>query len=674
MRVKHFRLYSAFVRWFDKAFSGGWFRQVLFLAAVLLMFVLIWLGVLSLVIPQGVCKENFIRILELMLDPGAFVDSSEKGRDFPVLLQFIITISGAVFFTAMMITVLGNIVSNRIEDYKKGRVRYRFDDHILIIGADKMLVDILKEYANTGEDKGRKIVVLTSRDVEAVRAEIFSAIPEFQKKIDVTFLSGLRTVENTLRKVQIQDANTIYIIGEYDEPEHDALNLECWKLIRGLCHDSSKKTSCHLVVNRVSTFNVFQYCANLSESPIRLNIVNYLDDWAQHVLVSRIYETGNKSVYYPALDRDGIGMDSDKTVRFVIFGMTQMAYSMAVTAAHICHFPNFIKNPSMRTKICFVCPDIKQEMDFFVGRYANLFQLSRYSYIRWENGEMVSTVKNPSKDYGDFLDIEWSFIDSSIEREEMREMMTVWAENNDEILTMALCSDDIYANLSASLYLPATIYEKNIPVFVYQPGNAEVLRFAHEDSRRYSNVFPFGMQCDCFDPLFTYRLKYAKRINYLYCLQNTGQRFEAMCPDDQLNDYWETQKEYVYRFSNLFAANSIPMKLRSIGISVENMDDSAFISAENVDVLAEVEHNRWNIERLLLGFSAMTIKERMEINDMLSDKLNFARVSEGKRLKKEKQKAFIHKDVSPYSLLPESSKQYDKAIVCNLLEVIRDDI
>lgn len=675
MRSRHFRPYTAFMRWFDRAFSGGWLKQVFFLVSILLLVTVLWSILLAVCIGQGIDKESFVRILELMLDPGAFVGSLEysKNNSFPVVFQFVITISGAVIFTSMIITVLGNIVGNRIEDYRKGRVRYKFEDHILILGAGNMLVNILKEYARTGDNEGRKIVVLTSRDVEEVRSEIFSAIPDFQKKkLDVTFLYGLRTVEDSLINIQVPDAHTIYILGEDSEQNHDALNLECWKLVRGLRRDSSKEVHCHLVVNRVSTYNVFQYCKNLSESHVHLNIVNSLDDWAQRVLVSRIYEAGDNPVHYPALDRDGIGLDSGRTVRFVIFGMTQMAYSMAVTAAHICHFPNFTRDNSLRTKICFVCPDIKQEMDFFIGRYSSLFNLSHSRHICWKDGEMLSSpVSMPSEEYGDFIDIEWEFIDSSIERTEMRTLMEEWAASGTELLSMAICTNDMYANLAASLYLPEKIYSMNVPVFVHQPDNAEILKFAHTDAKHYSNIFPFGMQCDSFDPLFTHRLKYAKRINYLYCLENNGQSFESMCSEAELDRFWDSNKEYVYRFSNLFAANSIPTKLRSIGKSVENIDEPAAISDKEVEILAEIEHNRWNVERLLMGFSAMPIAERMELNDMIFDKLNLVRSRQGKELKKKKQQNYIHKDISPYSLIPESSKQYDKAIVRNILEVIK---
>ena len=47
-------------------------------------------------------------------------------------------------------------------------------------------------------------------------------------------------------------------------------------------------------------------------------------------------------------------------------------------------------------------------------------------------------------------------------------------------------------------------------------------------------------------------------------------------------------------------------------------------------------------------------------------------VEYAKAVKKKLQKNFYHKDIAPNADLPASSKQYDTAIVTNILDVIRD--
>ena len=234
-----------------------------------------------------------------------------------------------------------------------------------------------------------------------------------------------------------------------------------------------------------------------------------------------------------------------------------------------------------------------------------------------------------------------------------------------------MCENKTDANVAASLYLPAAIYEGNmVPVFVYQPLSGEVLKFAH-GTPRYDNVYPFGMKDECYDPLFRKRIIKAKRVNYLYQLENDEIKYERMAPAAVLEDYWNKRAEYIYKLSNLYAANSIPIKLRSIGIDPDNVDDDTVLTQEDIAVLAELEHNRWNMERLLLGMQPVSIAKRDEINQMLkSDKEEVRK--QGKAIKDHIQENFYHKDIAPYDKLLDKSRNYDRAIVSNILDVMRD--
>lgn len=670
------------VRWFDRSFSSGWGRQVMFLGGVLIACLAIWTCIMFICVRNDALGGRnaegaaFIRTLELMLDPGSF-NGSSKDEAFPLMLQLLVTITGAVFFTAMLITVLGNIVGNRIENFKKGRVRYRFDDHVLVLGANSMLVNMLREFIQTGVHQNRKIVVLTTQDTENLHDKILSDVPEMEEKLDVTWLNGSRIIDQTLRNVQIDEAYSIYILGEDDEIDHDSINLECWNLIKSVCKDVRRAVQCYLVVDRVSTYHVLQFGKKEKDTWLYLNIINSLENWAQRVLVSREYDaqcgcsTDAVRCRFPAIDREGIKADSEETVRFVICGMTQMSYAMASTVAHIAHFPNF-KDGKNRTKICFIAPNIREEMDFFLGHYDNIFRLSHASHIYWDKAGMKQreTLRTPSAEYGDFLDIEWEFIDGSIESDNIRSLLSEWTCSKKEYLTMALCENESDANVAAALYLPEAIYAKHIPVFVYQPRSGEVLKYAHK-TERYGNIYPFGMKDECYDPLFRKRIVKAKRINYLYQLANNGLKYEGMAEFSVLEKYWDTELAYVFKLSNLYAANSIPIKLRSVGLDPDNVDGDTFLSPSDIASLSEVEHNRWNMERLLLGTQPMFASKRHKINDMLTNPDPDV-VKQGKDINRYLKDNFYHKDIAPYDELLESSKQYDRAIVTNILDVMRD--
>lgn len=668
------------IRWFDRSFSSGWGRQVMFLGGALLIVLLLSTIALRMSPAPAQASENcdkmpLVRALELMLDPGSFNDSDNA--PFTVVTQLLVTLAGAVFFTAMLITVLGNIVSNRIENFKKGRVRYRFDDHVLVLGANSMLVNMLREFIQTGVHQNRKIVILTTQDTEKLYDKILSDVPEMEDKLDVTWLNGSRIIEQTLRNVQIDEAYSIYILGEDDEVDHDSINLECWNLVKSVCKDVRRAVQCYLVVDRVSTYHVLQFGKKEKDTWLYLNIINSLENWAQRVLVSREYDTkcrgcsDPEKFRFPSIDRNGIKADSEEKVRFVIYGMTQMSYAMASTVAHIAHFPNF-KDGKNRTKICFIAPDIREEMDFFLGHYDNLFRLSHAEYVCWdEKGNQIRRKqRTPSAEYGDFLDIEWEFIDGAIESDNIRSLLHEWACNKKEFLTLALCENESDANVAASLYLPEAIYAKQIPVFVYQPRSGEVLKYANSTSR-YGNVYPFGMKDECYDPLFRKRIVKAKRINYLYQLENNSLKYDGMAESSVLEKYWDTELAYVFKLSNLYAANSIPIKLRSVGIDPDNVDGDTFLGPSDIARLSEVEHNRWNMERLLLGTQPIFASKRREINSMLMSPDPDV-VMQGKDINRYLKDNFYHKDIAPYDDLLESSKQYDRAIVTNILDVMRN--
>lgn len=671
------KIVNRFVRWFDRSFSSGWGRQVMFLGVLLLVFIAFWTLVMFMKGDNQGIASSFVRTLELMLDPGSFGGSDEER--FPVSVQLFVTLTGAVIFTAMIITVLGNIVSNRIENYKKGRVRYNFDDHVLVLGANSMLVNMLREFIQTGVHQKRKIVVLTTQDTEALHDKMISDIPELEDYLDVTWLNGSRIIEKTLRNVQVDEAYSIYILGENAELDHDSINLECWRLVKEVCKNVRRPIQCYMVVDRVSTYHVLQFGAKEKDSWLYLNVINSLENWAQRVLVSREYITDCNCMnsapecHFKAIDRDGISPDSDKTVRFVIYGMNQMSYAMASTVAHIAHFPNF-KDGQNRTKICFVAPDIRREMDYFLGHYDNLFTLSHAKLVYWNGvgARITEVIRKPLPEFGDFLDIEWEFIDGSIESDNVRALFNEWAEKDGETeyLSIAICEAESDVSVAASLYLPEAIYAKKVPVFVYQPLSGEVLKYAH-NTTRYDNVYPFGMKDECYDPLFRKRIVKAKRINYLYQLQDNGIVYERMGSQEVLENYWDTRLEYIYKLSNLYAANSIPTKLRSVGIDPENVGPDTFLTPGQIDILAEVEHNRWNVERLLLGTMPMKKVKRDALNKMLADP-DPEVVSRGKAIKKHLQNNFYHKDIAPNSELPSSSRQYDTAIVANILDVMRD--
>lgn len=660
------REWSYIKKRFDKAFYRGGWRPFFWLLILLVA------GGLILLLVGRTLGIGTWRVVELILDPGSFAGAEHRvayGSDVSkgVWFQFLVTLFGAVAFTCFLINTIGNWLERRIDRYRKGNVAYDEDDHILILGAGSMVVSLVKTLLAREENRNRDIVILTSTDVEELRARLFSEISSKMSR-GIYVYYGSRVRKETLKKLDAFQTTAIYILGEDDEPAHDSLNVQCYELLKDVCARSKRLIDCFMMLEHPTSLQLFYYRQDDVSGNLRLTLVNSLENAAQRVLVSRYYRNG---VLYPALDRTGIGMADDRRVHLVIVGMSQMGYVMAVTAAHICHFPNF-RNKGLRTKITFIQSNIRPEMNLFLGRYRELMKLSYWQYFNFDN--MACNQEsfpdadyiNPESDRKGFLDVEWEFIDGGIENPNVCSYLEQCAFQNgkSEWLSLAFCYGDPQRNVEAVLCLPDVVNEEKIPVFLYQPGGDCMVR-AVTGTPLYANIYPFGMKMDGLDLQYQERLIRAMRISYLYSLENQGLPYKGMPSDAALIGPW-FEMQYAFQQSNMHAANSIPFKLRSISNS-----NHRSLTDEEVELLAETEHNRWNMERLLVGFRSYTYADRQRFIDILGpDGKDEDKVALKALLDGAKKKRFKHKDIAPYDELPERTKSYDKAIVRNIIDVL----
>ena len=484
------------------------------------------------------------------------------------------------------------------------------------------------------------------------------------KKLKITFLFGERNNDDVLKSIYIDRASHIYVVGEEKELERDSINIECWNIIKLLRQETTDKVAkCYLILDRQSSTWVFNKMKTDPVSGIETNVIDTLESLSQRVLVNPQSDNG-RPVPPTLAGPEGIRRESEKTVHLVIFGMTQMASAMAMTAAHLCHFPNYLRDPSKKTTITFIAPDAKQEMAFLTGRYSHLFRHSEYEYLE-EGMSDDERKKNSHVSEGeDFLDIRWRFVKGSIEQSWIRKLLMGYYENHKigkERLTLAICGNDAESNIASALYLPEAFYAKkkesgcdDVTILVYQPVSGERIYTACAKTYRYSNVYPFGQYDRSYDPSYRARLLAAKKINYLY---NVGDKYEKM-PEAyaELDALWRANT-FLDRASSMYSANSIYMKLRSVGLTPESTKEQL---KPYVEMLSEVEHNRWDVERLFLGVSEPTKEQREEY------------LADPKGLKPHwKQNLHLNINLVPYKDLDEGTKGYDRVIVSNMLDVIK---
>ena len=130
----------------------------------------------------------------------------------------------------------------------------------------------------------------------------------------------------------------------------------------------------------------------------------------------------------------------------------------------------------------------------------------------------------------------------------------------------------------------------------------------------------------------------------------------------EIDQLWENPKfKTGKKLSNIYNANAISTKLRSIRYTKEHWENGKPLNEKQGAILAEVEHNRWNVEELLLGYRPVTKKEQEEIEQKAALK------------NKKRDEEYAHYDIRPYNDLRNGSEKYDIALTRHLLLIVKQD-
>ena len=366
------------------------------------------------------------------------------------------------------------------------------------------------------------------------------------------------------------------------------------------------------------------------------------------------------------LDYEPITIQSNKHVHLVIFGMGEMAERVAIQAALSAHYPNYVINHSLRTRITIIDSHTTKLAEEFIKRYQPLFDNSYYRIINL-NGEcefLQSAITKFHKpmyegEREDFVDVEWEFVEAETWNVDVKEKLQLWTKDERQLMTVVMADKNGNKNISEALLLPQELYRQNVPVYIYSQQEL-ILPYSH-------NVHGFGMINSGYDVTLPL-VRMAKNVNYIYdrCYEDNdvnwnGQLRYTVEIDERERDRSWNKLSNVKRMSSIYNAMTIPTKMRSIGLEKNEWDKFFDISQQDIDVLAQVEHNRWCVEELILGFRPCTDNEQQQIESDI-------------RLKKEFKKKKVHYDLRSYKDLRldetgKSVKIYDLCL-CSCLPLI----
>ena len=417
---------------------------------------------------------------------------------------------------------------------------------------------------------------------------------------------------------------------------------------------------------------------------------------------------------YTKDSKNALTPEDPKYVHLVFVGTTNFAVAFAMEAAQILHFSNFNRDKSLRTRITFIEKNADFEKDEFITRNHHYFEVQSYyyrdlsketyvtkdiignktykEYIYYNNDEHVLYKEKYGYKQNDanFLDVEFEFIKGDVFSYRVQEEIRRWAEDTKhQYLSIFIAQSNQRQNFALAMNMPDKVYDNAVPIFIRQKRsdnfvtdlrkadekkNKDALKHYSvnkegklEDTQRearYANIYPFGMNETAFSA-DERSLQRAKLINYLYDTADyDSYQFKSIMALDAMSErqIWDeadkawSKLSVAHKWSNLYCAYTIRIKLAILrSMRHLELDDTSLdfqdLTNDEAKELAMVEHNRWNLEKLLMGFRKPFMDEdSYKVEELLTDK-DPQKIKDFKAKLKKNKNLYIHHDIRPFDEL-----------------------
>lgn len=411
----------------------------------------------------------------------------------------------------------------------------------------------------------------------------------------------------------------------------------------GILLTEKGKPLCHLLIHDNSLLHLMRTVPLYSviNRKVELHVFTLEDQWAKVLLC-----LSESPLRYPRLDRLPVTLDSFATVHLVIDGWGDMGEALAVHTALVCHFPNYIRDHRLRTRITIIDTDMIHKRDSFLFRYRHLMDNSYYRFVEVSRTAEQTYFHAPMYEATreDFVDVEWEFVQGDISSRVICDKIELWKTDNRQQLSIALCDADETKNLQKAIALAELTADAGTTIFVKTRDGRLMDEMRKSGDAFYAHLYPFGMTNVGYDVTLPL-VKMAKLLHYYYYYSFTNQQPPTCMPHEEVELLWHEIELLPLRYSNVANVMCIPYKLRSVGHEKEGEACFYALSQREIETLAEVEHNRWNVERLLLGFRPPTLAEQQDIRSSIE---HYCQTGEGEDLKKHYKFSRVHYDICAF--------------------------
>lgn len=274
----------------------------------------------------------------------------------------------------------------------------------------------------------------------------------------------------------------------------------------------------------------------------------------------------------------------------LIAGDDTHALGVSKEKALVEHYPAYLNDVAARTRISVILNDYSAVNDF-VFEYQELFDNSYWRIVDLSGSKPRLETHRPQYEgmRKDFVDVEWEFIIGGLSNPILQSKIRRWARDDRQILTIALCFDENDKNLKY-----ADILNRRLPDSV----QVEIHNLdAESESEKISELL--GM---------------AKYLNYFYKVSYELCHVPTELPEDEVDKAWNALDDRL-KMSNIYNVMSIPFKMMLLGHDRDDWDSFYALTADEIERLTEIEHNRWCVERLLLGSRPCSEEERRDVEE-----------------------------------------------------------
>lgn len=635
--------------------------------------------------------SGFAKFMADLFDSNTLRDVAYNGKNNLGWDSAIAYALGIILIFGILVPVITNRMRTLGDRYLNGTLeKYHWKDHALFIGYDELMVGTLKKAC----ENYKLIVVAVPSGVLQVREQLARYLSKDLKKIEIVQCNQNSTTDLE-KKAGIMEASRIFIIGQPDNPTHDAHNLRTLAVVAKKWKDKvDAKTNLkvpHIMVylRNQSTFSLLQrqgfsaeniwgiIGASLSTDSEKTEAQDFVDrhceyfnfycDKALRMLSTRPEKGGMSLIWHSAEKNIAKAEMENRQVHLVVLGMTQMGSALVRELLRLAH-PS---GKGTKMIITMVDENAHEEMHYFIGRTKELFKLCYYRYYDYDNSDRNSEYKPDD----DFLDVEFEFIQCDVAHPRLTDNLLAWSADKKQLLTLVICTNDSPKNMAVAMYLPPEMFcgENAVPTWIYQEGDDSARHLLNRE--KYPNMHPFSfadhaVASTANSPIYEWDRAVIKYYEEHYRTKNVAKQWENKSQDK--------------RWSSLYNVKSIGIKLRAVGA----LDITQDIEESKKLMIDYYEHNRWVVERLTMGTRPTNAEQHVLVENELAQLLKRYpdwKTNDDSRREIEKNRTvfnelkggktvrgiLVHDDIRPFEDLTQYSKDKDRKTLDDYIESIR---